>query len=154
MLTFTWARACALQGHSTTKTPSITFIWVRCPIHTTDGSVVLITDAVCSWSKTVYKYCKSILFLYLLQIIFLLQKLSYYLDFKYLEKIDRCYTNKHIFVHWPQDGWIKLRVITIFPDNVYTVKKDCDFSIASRDVNNKTLPARNNLIIPGQGEFG
>jgi hypothetical protein len=39
----------------------------------------------------------------------------------------------------------------------YTVKKVCDFSIPSRDVNNQTLSGReyfNYLIIPGQEEFG
>ncbi len=52
---------------------------------------------------------------------------------------------------------------------IYTVKKDNDFPVPSRDVNNQIIPAGNNLIIPagnnliipagnnliipGQGEF-
>jgi hypothetical protein len=34
---------------------------------------------------------------------------------------------------------------------VYTVT---DFPVPSRDVTNQTLPGRDNLIIPRQGEFG
>jgi hypothetical protein len=39
----------------------------------------------------------------------------------------------------------------------YTVKKAIDFPVPSRDVTDQTLLrllAGNNLIIPGQGEFG
>ncbi len=33
-------------------------------------------------------------------------------------------------------------------------KKVGDFPVPTRDVTNQILPAGNNLIIPGQGEFG
>ncbi len=36
----------------------------------------------------------------------------------------------------------------------YTVKKVNDFPVPNRDVTNKLSLARNNLIIPGRGEFG
>jgi hypothetical protein len=36
----------------------------------------------------------------------------------------------------------------------YTVKKVNDFPVPSRDVTYQTLPGGNNLIIPGQREFG
>jgi hypothetical protein len=36
----------------------------------------------------------------------------------------------------------------------YTVKKVSDSPVPSRHVTNKTIPGQNNLIIPGQGEFG
>jgi hypothetical protein len=38
--------------------------------------------------------------------------------------------------------------------NTYTVKKVTDFPVPSRDVTTKLYLAGNNLIIPGQGEFG
>jgi hypothetical protein len=34
------------------------------------------------------------------------------------------------------------------------LKKFTDFPVPSRDVTNQTLPGRDNLIVPGQGEFG
>jgi hypothetical protein len=38
---------------------------------------------------------------------------------------------------------------------LYTVEKVIVFPVPSRDVTDQTLPGReNNLIIPGQGEFG
>ncbi len=38
--------------------------------------------------------------------------------------------------------------------SIYTVKKVSDFPVPSRNVTNQGLPGRENLIIPGQGEFG
>jgi hypothetical protein len=39
-------------------------------------------------------------------------------------------------------------------DEKYTVKKVIDFPVPSRDVTTKLSLAGNNLVIPGQREFG
>ncbi len=54
----------------------------------------------------------------------------------------------------PHTGSWNERITILFLPMQYTVKKVSDFPVPSRDVTDQQSQARNNLIIPGQGEFG
>jgi hypothetical protein len=143
MLTFAGARACALQGHP--RTSSRTFIGVCVPIYTTDRSVVCIAGAVCSLSKTVQiLYIRHIYFCIFCQIIFLLQKMGYQIDFKFLEKFDIFYSKANILLSIWYEGWMDNAACDymISRQRLHCKKKVSDFSIASWDVTSQTLPGR------------
>jgi hypothetical protein len=75
------------------------------------------------------------------QIIFLIQKLSYQIDFKYLEKIDIFYSKATILLSIWYEGWMDNTTCDCMTSRqrLHCKKKVSDFPIASRDVTNQTI---------------